>query len=52
MAYAEEPIVNKSGGRDALLTRVYDVCAELEKAMGGPLDVEGCVGDDGVVYIV
>ena len=50
--YSNDPIMTDQSFRKDLLTRIAHVGLELEQVLGSPQDIEGCVDEEGNVYVV
>jgi len=50
--YSNDPIMTNQSFRKDLLTRIAHVGLELEQVLGSPQDIEGCVDEEGNVYVV
>jgi len=50
--YASDPIMQDAGFRNRLLAQIARVGYELEQVLGSPQDIEGCIDDDGNLYVV
>jgi alpha-glucan,water dikinase len=50
--YSQDPLVADEQFRNQVLAAIAHAAYEVEKTLGSPQDIEGCIAADGSLYVV